>query len=437
MDGDSEDLELLLASIRQEVGALREDRRMAAVQGSRGAALREHVLDLLGAVEYRISRGPDSSAPASTRRAFARSLRQSMVMLRGAHAALPWLAATREPAVNLGSLYLTEELAAALVGPDVDLVVVPNAEAMYSTASRPFSPVIDGTSGYTPTATRRPIVLNYPLTDGDRLLLHPLFAHEIGHASVDQHGLVSSVESLLRADRSFEEGRQEAVATMTGLWSSNEATVERTVDAMLRAWIEELLCDHLATEAMGISFLLAFACFVTPLSYGEPGSEHPPATLRVQLMLEHLDRRGWMPYLERVAPGVKTWLERLGNDASLPFITPLAPVFDFFRDQLTAHAPALQDTAHDRLGAQSLDPAASVSDADEAAMLLDSWILPVGLSGPLHPRSIVIGGWQAALRRHGDGPAGVVSSVADDRLQDLVGKALEMSVVVSSWPSAA
>ena len=435
MDGDPDDLELLLATTRQEVDALRDDRRLAPIQGSRGAALREHVLDLLGAFDHRIAETPDAGASPAVRRAFARSLRQSMVMLRGAYAALPWLAATREPTVNLGSLYLAEELATALVGSDVDLVVVPNAEAMYSTTSWPFSAVIDGTAGFTPSASRRPIVLNYPLSDGDRLLLHPLFAHEIGHASVHEHNLVSTVETGLDSSEAFSDAFSETIQAMKTFWpAASETRIIGTLRAMLRAWIEELLCDHLATEAMGPAFLLAFACFVMPLSYGEPGNQHPPATLRVRLMLEHLARRGWDPYLDSVTPGIKSWLTNVSADAA--GAAP-APSFAFFRDQLADNAETLQDTTNVRVGSHCLDPAASIPAADEAAALLDASILPVGLDEPLHGRAILLGGWQSAIRRHGDRPEGLVHALADRRLQDLVGKAIEMSTVVTSWRATA
>ena len=218
MDGDPSDLELLLASARQEVATLREDRRLAALPGSRGAALRDHVLDLLGAVDHRIAQQPALEAPQTVRRAFARSLRQSIVVLRGAHAALPWLAATRTPNINLGSLYVTEECARILVGTDVDLVVVPDPEFMYSTTSWPFSAVIESTHGFKPTATRRPIVLNYPLSDSDRLLLHPIFAHELSHASVDEHKLVDAVETHLDAAPAFVKGLQQTVTSMASEW---------------------------------------------------------------------------------------------------------------------------------------------------------------------------------------------------------------------------
>ena len=73
------------------------------------------------------------------------------------------------------------------------------------------------------------------------------------------------------------------------------------------------------------------------------------------------------------------------------------------------------------------------SEADEAAHLIQHLILPVGLDEPLKPRSILLGGWQEAFRRHGDTPEGIVAALSDTRLQDLIGKAIELSVVSETW----
>jgi len=178
VDGDRDDLALLVASAQYEIEALRADSRLRDIPGTRGTALRTHVLDLFDAVEFRMGRPPSPTAAAWAPRFFADGLRQGIHLLRGAHAALPWLEATREPQINVGGLYLAEEFGHILVDKDIDLVVVPNQEFMYSTTSWPFAPVIAHTRGFTPTTQRRPVVLNYPLSDRDRLLLHPLFAHE-------------------------------------------------------------------------------------------------------------------------------------------------------------------------------------------------------------------------------------------------------------------
>lgn len=430
MDGDEDDFQLLLSSAGQEVRALRDDPRLRPLPGKRGAALREHVLDLLSAVEHRIAQQPASAAPQAVRSAFARSLRQNMVVLRGAHAALPWLAATRAPNVNLGSLYMTEEFARILVGTDVDLVVVPDPEFMYSTTSWPFGEVVNNTPGYTPATARRPIVLNYPLSDSDRLLLHPVFAHELGHASVDEHGLLEDVESALDANPAFVAAFQQTVTTMASTWpAASQSQVSGTVRAYLRSWIEELLCDHLAIEATGPGFMWAFAAFVLPLSYSEASPAHPPNTLRLRLALDLLRERNWRPHMDGVAPGVTAWLESVGADAGQPLPQPFA----FLRDQLLVNAPVLRGCARTRAGPDSLDPVSAEPAAWEAADLLDHLILPVGTTHPLEPRSILLGGWAHAFRAHGDEPSGLVQSLTDSRLQDLVGKAIEMSTVATAW----
>jgi len=264
-------------------------------------------------------------------------------MLQGAHAALPWLAATRTPTVNLGSLYITEECARILVGTNVDLVVVPDPEFMYSTTSWPWSAVVNSTSGFTPSNTRRPIVLNYPLSDADRLLLHPIFAHELGHASVDEHQLVSAVETELANDPAFTAALQSKVNDMaSNHWPALPPTqISGIIRARLHSWTEELLCDHLAIEAVGPSFMWSFVLFVLPLGYGEPGEAHPPTTVRIKLALDHLTRRGWRPYMARVAPDITSWIDQIAGDAA----GVLEPPFDFLRDQLVSHANVLQDVA--------------------------------------------------------------------------------------------
>jgi hypothetical protein len=430
VDGDANDLQLLLASAEHEVETLRSDPRLAPLQGKRGVALREHVLDLLGAVEHRIGEQPPAGAPQSVRAPFARTLRQYILVLRGAHAALPWLAATRAPTLNLGSLYMTEESARVLVSPEVDMVVVPNPDYMYSTTSWPFRAVIDATPGFIATATRRPIVLNYPLTDSDRLLVHPIFAHELGHASVQEHDLLSQAEAALTGDPAFVASFEAAVTGMEATMQSSRSTLAGTLRGLLRAWVEELLCDHLAIEVMGPAFLWAFAPFVVSHSYGDAGPTHPPSTFRVRLALDHLTRRGWRPYMDRVAPGITGWLDSIAADASAA-LQP--PHFGFLRDELLARAGVLQDCAMARTGADTFDRVRAEPEADEAARLLDRLILPVGLTVPLEPRSILLGGWQEALRRHGDSSRGVVACLGDGGLQDLIGKAIEMSVVNASW----
>jgi hypothetical protein len=324
---------------------------------------------------------------------------------------------------------MAEECARILVASDVDLVLVPNQQYMYSTTSWPFSEVINKTPGFNPTNHRRPIVLNYPLGDSDRLLLHPIFAHELGHSSCQEHGLVAIAEARLDLEQSFIDALEKTIEQMAERWTAPKERISGTLRALLRSWLEELLCDHMAIETTGPAFIWAFAMFVMPFSYGEPGSEHPPNTVRLRLALEHLDRRGWRPYMERTAPSATAWLDDIAADAE----GPLTSEFSFLRDQLMANAETLQGIAIDQVGDRALDRQVCEAEADEAAGLLSELILPLGLDAILDGRSILIGGWQQALKEHGDSPTGMVQATSDVRLQDLVGKAMEMSVVSNAW----
>jgi hypothetical protein len=438
VDGTPADVELLLTSAQQEIEALRGDPRLEPPEGKRGQALHDHLLDLIAASEHRMAAPPGDGAPESVERAYARAVRESILTLRSAHKALPWLAATRRPTVNLGSLYLTEECAKVLVAPDVDLVLFPNPEFMYSATSWPFADVVENTPGFTPRTQRRPLVLKYPLSDSDRLLLHPLFAHELGHASADENDLVTKVRAALYAETAFVAELEATVERMGRVWSSPKTKIHRTIRTYLELWIEELLCDHLATAAMGPTFVCALAGFVLPMSYARPGQVHPPNTMRIRLSLDDLAERGWRPWFERVAPGIFGWLETIAADATGAMDIEykyLRDLFHFLRDQLLRNADLLRSAASEQAGSEALDPSSTQGEADDAAELLKHLILPVGLGQPLAPRGILLGGWQEAFHRHGDHPKGLVKSLADRGLQDLLGKAIEMSTVVSTRSS--
>ncbi len=432
MDGDADDVQLLLASAQQEIAALKGDPRLRPFEGNRGKALRQHVLDLIGAAEHRIGRQPFGDAPARVRKSFSRSLRDIILILRAAHAAMPWIEATQSPGINLGSLYLTEECAEMLVGSKVDLVIVPDIEFMYSTISWPFSEVIDETRGFSPKTDRRPIVLHYPLSDSNRLLLHAIFSHELGHSAVAEANLVNIVQSQLDEDPDFGVALEKATEAMRAEWPANSETrTVRTIRQWLRGWVEELLCDQLAIEASGPAYLWAFAGFVLPLSYADEHPIYPPNTLRVKLALDLLDANGWRPYMEKTAPAILRWLDSVGAESR----HGLEPPYDFLRDQIERRADLLRTTAAAQLNGSPLQPGDAVPEADAAADLLKRMILPVGLDGALAPRSIMLGGWQEAIRLHGDNAKGLVSALGDSRLQDLVGKAIEMSTVVEAWRS--
>jgi hypothetical protein len=433
VDGGTRDVELLLARIKQEISSLRDDPRFKEpADGKRGAGLYEHVVDLLESCEWRIERsnpGPEASSKA--REAFARTLRESITVLGEAQFAIPWLIATRSPNVNLGSLYMSEELTEILVGKDADLVIVPDRKFMYSTISWPFSSTIESTPGFTRRTKRRPIIVHYPLSDSDRLLLHPLFAHEIGHSTVYKFKLVERFGSEVMSGPDFiQRLRDEAEQVMTELSPGvSQLRLRRELRENLRNWIKELLCDLLATEAVGPAFLWAVGAFGLPLNRSEPTFTHPPATLRVKLILDLLESNDWRGFCESTAPEIMALLDEVATDAS----NDLGRPWDFLRNEVLAQSEWLRGVVSERVGDRKLRPVVG-GEANEAADLLDQLILPVGSDeDPFEPRAIMLAGWLQALRGNGDSPEGLVGAQKNRRLQDLVGKAIEMSTVLTSW----
>jgi hypothetical protein len=151
--------------------------------------------------------------------------------------------------------------------------------------------------------------------------------------------------------------------------------------------------------------------------------------MRMRLVVKQLTERGWRKYLDRVAPNVMRWLDEVAIDATAPAQLP----FLFLRDQLLAHDQILRDVAAARAGTGALLRKSAEAGADEAARLLAETILPNGIDSPLDGRSILLGGWQHAFTEHGDGPDGIIAALTDSQLQELVGKAIEMSVVARIW----
>lgn len=428
MDGGASDLELLLASVRHEIKSLKSDPRLKKLErGNRGRDLRQHVLDLIAAAEHQLEADPSDDPPPNIQESFDRVLRFLVLNLRSAHAAMPWLAATRSPQINLGTLYLAEECAEILVGKNVDLVIVPDPEYMYSAESWPYQKAVEWVAGFSAKTANRPVVLRYPLSDDNRLLVHAIFAHELSHPAVQEHELVDAALHHIENDSRFEE---ELVATVEKVFPNVPRSMRaRTLRQWLPRWVEETLCDHLAADLTGPAFLCAFAGFVMPISYDAPSPSHPPNTVRAKLLLEQLRARGWAEYLELRMPQLTSWLDEVAADAE----GPLAPAYSFLRDQLLQYAEVFRETSRRRVGGRQLTPTEAVPEANQAQELLDELILPVGETPCLMPRSILLGGWQHAIARYGDSPNGLVRGLADPQLQDLVGKAIELSVVVSCW----
>jgi hypothetical protein len=147
------------------------------------------------------------------------------------------------------------------------------------------------------------------------------------------------------------------------------------------------------------------------------------------LALDLLEINGWRDFCEQAAPRITSMLDEVGEDATKPLKRP----WEFLRTEILLLSDWLRDVVAERVAGGSLKSNVA-SEATEAAALLEQLILPVGPNdSPLAPRAIVIGGWLDGIHRHGDSPEGLLEAQSDRRLQNLVGKGIEMSTVSASW----
>jgi hypothetical protein len=138
--------------------------------------------------------------------------------------------------------------------------------------------------------------------------------------------------------------------------------------------------------------------------------------------------------MESTAPQVTNWLDEIAADAST---LTFGSEETFLCDQLSRRSDVLRSLSAQRVGAGQINVSEAEREAGQAVDLLQELILPLGLDEALTSRAILLGGWQFAFQKHGDSSGGMVRALRDIGLQELVGKAIEMSTVSTAWTQSA
>jgi hypothetical protein len=443
LDGYERDFRFLVASARR---ALRQqlDRHepVAAATGSpRGRALAEHVTEVLQAIEARIGEAEARFAGASTdveRRAATDAMRLVNGLLMQMQEATPWIERASSPELHIGPLYFVDDAARALVGTDCEVVTFPEARYRYATISWPFEPILAhlGRS----IAGTRPVVIFYPPEERRSLLLHSLFVHELGHPAIIEHDLLTAVVSEKFSEQAFQDAFTQASDDFVQVLGADPTAATVVMERRLRRWLTELLCDNLAIQYLGPSYLLAFGAMVMSVSASEPAENHPPAALRVRVMLDQLTSSDWREFLRGRIPHTLGWLDHVAA-------MDLAPQFDFESFLISACTDLdtkIRDVVSARLNTKVYRPDAYGASGEEIEEFLRQRILPAQLKSghAAPPRGILLAGWlhvlsdQDAEGSEGDAPTSISTGLDNDELQDFLGKALEMSKVLEVWDAS-
>lgn len=428
-----DDFTFLLAAVRRLLDEIRAEVAPRREGHKRGVVLAEHVVQTLDAIAARVEGEEQRYAhrvrPAS-KAGGSRELRFYAQLVWATHDALRWLRPDPD-VLDLGALYFADEAALALLGQGIEIVPVEAPEYMYSTSSWPFQWVFEQHLKEPMPKADRPIVLAFPAHERHTMLLHCLFVHELGHASVDDHDLVEAVLQPIKGTAPYQAALQQ---TFAASGPASTATIAADPEGLAESWIEELLCDALAFTYLGPAYLFAFAEMGLSVSWSEPGNDHPSTTHRTSLLVDLADDQGWSAYLEaRVSP-IWEWLKFAATTNPGP-----RDAVSSFAEQVCQQARAnILSAPQTVLGNHAFMAQEWKDDEKHFTDLLTNDVLPAEQEdgSPAEHAQILLAAWLQAIEKHGNRPAAISASIGETDYHRFVARALEMSTMLRVWKEA-
>jgi len=435
-----------------EIEQLEADRQVGSVFRDRFNFVVHAVEEVVSAAAQKFEPGTDASE--FEQRQTLSNIRSGYPLLNALQEMRPWL--TREgpsAGVPLGALaYLTAAAHGVLRKP-ADVLAVPADKYTYRAVPQPLLDSVRQASEYGLGDAHAgdeqpelpdgplPLLVNVPLQEAPRLLLHVLAVHELAHGAEQDQQLARNVED--RRPETDEEARErkDAIATMANQSDAEAAMWDKALIETRRRWVVEALCDAIALAWAGPAYLLAFATFLLRWEEFIATPKHPATELRVELLLSHAEALGWKPFLENQLAPVHEWLSDVASRKP-PHPTPGQPVFDAAETYLRNRQPAILEVVRGHLGGDALDPVQHDVQLARIMSLLRLQILPVFSEPDLRfdPRAITTAGWYHRLIADEDGGESfplerLVDVVADSELQGFLAKAIELSRIVDAWSS--
>lgn len=326
-----------------------------------------------------------------------------------------------------GLLYLVDSLIDDLLMARADPLFHLDGRYMYSTQRvldrwKPLSTQL----GVVWAEPAEPVIFNLPGLDPGNAFFSPVLVHEVGHSVIQRHDLV--LDLLGQLDTT-------AVRAIEDAYTAADPNADvRGAQDQFQLWAEELLCDALATELTGPSFIFSVAVFFPASAAGQSGPHHPDPAQRFEQTLDQLGSAGWDSALAARCPSVFAWLNTL---PAVPPMLPSTPRDLFLRSLVELARPRIIDVARHHVTA-TMTWDSYIRSADQLESLLAAGIPPAGLDGePVPPWNVVAAVWLYALSVHGDTPEGLVLAVKDQKLSRFALKTIEMSRVADLWRSHA
>lgn len=354
-------------------------------------------------------------------------LRELVARVRNLQSNLAWVDAAAAPPLDLGTTYFVENVARQLVAREIELTVVAAHEATYATSIDPYGRAVKRW-GDPSRSDENVIVVFVPRREQHSGLLHPLIIHELGHAAAQKHGLTRKMMSEAAKRKRV----QSRFAKVVQAQANREGVAVQAAAAAtgwrLGRWLEETLCDSIAIQYLGPTYLYSFLAEVAAENLDDPGRKHPPPRQRIGLVVEQLDRLGWTDIMSDAAPDLDDWVRALANDRP-----SYADTTGFLVYAIDALAPALRRAVARHVGDATFKP--NAPELAEIDKLLARRIPPAQLPDrtPTSRPAVILCSWLHALRdAQGDLP-GIASAPDAPELASLLPKGLEMTALVEAW----
>lgn len=402
--------------------------------GERGSALASHIEHTVTGIEAKLADAASNFASATDleKSEYIKRARLLNAYARFMHKAVPWISAAARPSLDLGARYFIDEFGQQICGGKPD--AIPNPSNEFSTEWWPFRFLYAALS-LTAQPGPVPIVLNFPEREAAAHLLLPLYGHELGHTAVSSNHLDQRVLDAHNGDAAFNTELAAACADVAATTGQTPKEAAIGLGWRLSWWITELLCDQLAIQVLGPSFLYAFSSFLLADAWDETGERHPPTCMRVEHLLAYAVQSGWDVEMRSRTPVTLRWLED-EVAATPPKATDRAAQFLLYA---MAHMrDTIRSAAMSYLGATVYTPTGFSADMAAIAEFADREVLPAQLPNgdPIDRRAIMQAAWLSLLEV-ADRPETLASAPADVRTQAFFAKAIEMSALLDAWTATA
>lgn len=429
-DLDSE-FTFLAAAVRRSVDLLRAHPHGAAIRGAeRGSALAGHIEHTLAGIDAKLDDALRSfnNATDTEKTEYIKRVRLLNSYARFMHKAVPWISAAARPPLTLGALYFIDELGQRICGSKPD--AIPNPATEFSTEWWPFR-ILSSALGISDQGGATPVVLNFSEREASSHLLLPLYGHELGHTAVEAQQLVQRVLDAHGADGEFAAKFNEARDGVAAAVGQTQREAGISLGWRLGWWITEMLCDQLAVQVLGPSFLFAFSSFLLGDAWDDPGERHPPTCIRIAHLVDYLTQSQWDVEIRRRTPRTLEWLvdgvaatqAKANDDATQFLLYAVGRMQDTIRPTATMYLKS-EVYATDSFNSEI----AAITEFTSCETLPAQ--LPNG--DPVDRRAIMLAAWLSILEP-ADQSQTLASAPADIRTQAFFAKAIEMSALLAAW----